>query len=175
MANRVLLGNHPTYGYGCFVSEPTRNVLSSTRSDLIFSTEFEDSNTGIISVDGIGFNIVQSGTVSRTTNNTTSDAYTNLRTIDNIYFPKQVNSAGVTKPPIVFAQATEYSRSYQEYGFNKDSTNVLGGWGVEWFVEKDGYTSGGSTESPGTHGGLRLVTYVNRNVDYVITTMVEET
>ena len=97
MANRVLLGNHPTYGYGCFISEPTKNVLSSTRSDLIFSTEFEDSNTGIISVDGIGFNIVQSGTVSRTTNNTTSDSYTHLRTIENIYFPKQLLIAK-TKP-----------------------------------------------------------------------------
>ena len=173
MANRVLLGNHFTFGYGLFVSKPTADVTGATRSNFLFSSAFSDTNTGIVDVDGIGFNIVQAGTVARTANNTTSDLYANLRTINNIYFPIQVNSAGTTKPPIVFAQATEYNQTYREYGYNKDSSNALGGVGVEWQVNKDGFNASGGAGT--THGQLILITYDNRTVDYVITTMVEET
>tara|TARA_B100001094_G_scaffold116170_1_gene112102 strand:- start:12212 stop:13171 length:960 start_codon:yes stop_codon:yes gene_type:complete len=38
MANRVLAGNHPTYGYGLFVSQPGINVLTASTNQLVFDS-----------------------------------------------------------------------------------------------------------------------------------------
>lgn len=38
MANRVLAGNHPSYGYGLFVSKPGVNVLTASESNLIYDS-----------------------------------------------------------------------------------------------------------------------------------------
>ena len=45
MANRVLLGNHDSLGYGLFVSKPTKNVLSVTGNDLIYDSTVQRSGT----------------------------------------------------------------------------------------------------------------------------------
>jgi len=39
MANRILMGNHASKGYGFFVSKPGKNVLSATGDDLIFNSD----------------------------------------------------------------------------------------------------------------------------------------
>ena len=38
MANRVLLGEHDSLGYGMYVSKPTKDVTSATKDDLIFNS-----------------------------------------------------------------------------------------------------------------------------------------
>ena len=38
MANRVLLGEHDSLGYGMYVSKPTKDVASATKDDLIFNS-----------------------------------------------------------------------------------------------------------------------------------------
>ena len=45
MANRVLLGNHDSLGYGLFVSKPSSNVLSATGNDLVFDSTAQRSST----------------------------------------------------------------------------------------------------------------------------------
>ncbi len=45
MANRVLLGNHPNYGYGLFISRPTKDVTTNLdKVDLIFDSR-EDASS----------------------------------------------------------------------------------------------------------------------------------
>ena len=38
MANRVLLGEHDSLGYGMYVSKPAKDVTSATKDDLIFNS-----------------------------------------------------------------------------------------------------------------------------------------
>ena len=38
MANRVLAGDHPLYGYGLFVSKPGINVLTASESNLLYDS-----------------------------------------------------------------------------------------------------------------------------------------
>ena len=45
MANRVLVGEHDSLGYGLFVSKPGSNVVSATGNDLIFDSTVTRSST----------------------------------------------------------------------------------------------------------------------------------
>jgi len=45
MANRVLLGNHDSLGYGLFVSKPGSEVESATGNNLIFDSTIQRSST----------------------------------------------------------------------------------------------------------------------------------
>lgn len=52
MVNRILLGNHPTFGMGGYVSIPGVDVLSANKFQFSWSTIYEQ------------FQIMQSGSVS---------------------------------------------------------------------------------------------------------------
>lgn len=45
MANRILLGNHDSLGYGLYVSKPGSNVQTATGNDLIFDSTSQRSST----------------------------------------------------------------------------------------------------------------------------------
>jgi len=59
MANRILLGNRATGGYGLYVSKPTANVLDCGVDDLTFSTL--DSTSTPFSAAGIHQTVPFSG------------------------------------------------------------------------------------------------------------------
>lgn len=59
MANRVLLGNRASGGYGLYVSKPTANVLTCDVDDLTFSTL--DSQSSPFSACGINQTVPFSG------------------------------------------------------------------------------------------------------------------
>jgi len=61
MANRVLIGNHPTHGQGIYVSKSGEDVTGSTVSDLSFTSHITDSTSGITSLNGEMLNIYQRG------------------------------------------------------------------------------------------------------------------
>ena len=46
MANRVLLGNHSSYGYGLFISKPGVNVLGANKLTNIFDTQSDVARIG---------------------------------------------------------------------------------------------------------------------------------
>ena len=60
MADRVLIGEHDSLGYGLFISKPTKNARTATREDLLFSTA-DAHSSGILKVMDIS---VSSGTGS---------------------------------------------------------------------------------------------------------------
>lgn len=64
--NRILMGNHPTYGQGLFISRPGVNVVSASRDQMIFST---DSNVG---QDYSSVLHIENVTLTRASSNTSS-------------------------------------------------------------------------------------------------------
>ena len=49
MANRVLIGNRSTGGYGLYVSEPGANVLTCGHDDLTFWTDSGETGSNFVS------------------------------------------------------------------------------------------------------------------------------
>ena len=49
MANRVLIGNRATGGYGLYVSEPGANVLTAGHDDLTFWTDSGETGSNFVS------------------------------------------------------------------------------------------------------------------------------
>ena len=41
MANRLLIGDHPTFGPGAFASKPGLNVMSANKFDMMWGTIFD--------------------------------------------------------------------------------------------------------------------------------------
>ena len=58
MANRILLGNHGTYGYGIFTSNPGTDVLAANRTDFTIDSQAGGSGqllfTKLIGTSGTG-------------------------------------------------------------------------------------------------------------------------
>ena len=58
MADRVLLGNHGTYGYGIFTSNPGTDVLAANRTDFTIDSQAAGSGqllfTKLIGTSGTG-------------------------------------------------------------------------------------------------------------------------
>lgn len=48
MANRVLLGNRATGGYGLYVSESGENVLTCSKSKLLFYTDSGETGSSFV-------------------------------------------------------------------------------------------------------------------------------
>ena len=71
MANRILLGNRSTGGYGLYVSEPSANVLTCGVDDLIFSTL--DSTSTPFSANGIHQTVPFSGGTGSTAPDVVND------------------------------------------------------------------------------------------------------
>ena len=66
MANRVLIGKHASFGYGLFVSKPTKDVTGSTHDDFAFRSDLTDSIGSVTSANGKVFRVVdqQSDTIT---------------------------------------------------------------------------------------------------------------
>lgn len=88
MANRVLIGNRATGGYGLYVSEPGANVLTAGHDDLTFWTDSGETGSNFVS-KGIHQTVPWSGgtgstapvvsnSVSISAGATASLTYTNL-------------------------------------------------------------------------------------------------
>ena len=57
MANRVLVGNRSTGGYGLYVSKANSNVLDCDDKDLLFDSREKASGTGQVYAGGGPLNI----------------------------------------------------------------------------------------------------------------------
>ena len=88
MANRVLIGNRATGGYGLYVSEPGADVLTAAHDDLTFWTDSGETGSNFVS-KGIHQTVPWSGgtgstapvvsnSVSISAGATASLTYTNL-------------------------------------------------------------------------------------------------
>ena len=80
MANRVLLGNRATGGYGLYVSKATKDVLTCSKDDLIFDSTQKIGGTGEIYAGG------KSSSVS----NGTSINFLSTGSKDNLGYPPLV-------------------------------------------------------------------------------------
>ena len=49
MANRILIGNRATGGYGLYVSEPGADVLTAAHDDLTFWTDSGETGANFVS------------------------------------------------------------------------------------------------------------------------------
>jgi len=65
MANRILIGNHPNYGYGCFVSKPGVNVQGANIDDFLFASTSINQNQFLM-LEVIPLTYGGSGTVTVT-------------------------------------------------------------------------------------------------------------
>ena len=65
MANRVLLGNRSTGGYGLYISKAGSNVLNCDLNDLTFNSNLSDSTSGIVDNKGGMYAPYANGTVTR--------------------------------------------------------------------------------------------------------------
>lgn len=88
MANRILLGNRTTGGYGLYISEPGNNVIDCAKDKLSFWTDSGETGTTFVS-KGIHQTIPFSGgtgttapttvtTVTLTDGATASQSHTNI-------------------------------------------------------------------------------------------------
>ena len=106
MANRVLIGNHATHGYGLYVSKPTEDVTGSTASNLSFSSHFTDSNSGIVSLNGEAFNVYSKGYLD-----ITIDQGDILATGDYTWNRSVFNDGSNDRCPLIFCQVGKTSGS----------------------------------------------------------------
>ena len=61
MANRVLLGNRTTGGYGLYVSKSGEDVTGAATNILSFASHLSDGQGGVTSMNGEMFNIYSKG------------------------------------------------------------------------------------------------------------------
>lgn len=100
MANRVCLGNHPNFGYGLFISKPSKNVLTNLPDrDLIFDSR-KDYNSFLAFKARITLNAGQQ---------TNSVSWTNLGFVPQASF-NQMNSS--------FTQSYGETQVYSRFSFS---------------------------------------------------------
>ena len=66
MANRGLVGNRATGGYGLYISKSGSNVLTCDYKDLVFNASLSDSTSGIVDNKGGMYAPYANGVVTRT-------------------------------------------------------------------------------------------------------------
>jgi hypothetical protein len=111
MANRVLLGNRSTGGYGMYVSESGENVLTCNKSKLLFYTDSGETGTSFVTKgmhQAVPFSGGTGGTAPVTKNtvnlssaNTASLSYQNLGSSNFLYtaqnYQQNANSSSFEK------------------------------------------------------------------------------
>ena len=143
MANRVLLGDRSTGGYGLYVSKSGSNVLDATSANLLFSSVITESNNDITSKNGQTFMLIQQAV-------STSGASVNR----NFVFPAIQDSSGDYSSPFCLA-AWDYAgsgaNSEPHVGVYYDSSQSAAPiWGGILEVYGYGFNSSGGTWSSGT-------------------------
>jgi hypothetical protein len=136
MANRVLIGEHDSLGYGLFISKPTKDVTSATREDLLFSTA-DAHSSGILKVMDI---TVSSGTGSANFNaDGSSLGYIPFILITEI------------RSGVVMGMVSHYSNDFQgNYSWGNDFSCNVTNSSITVF-DSDGGT--------GTSGTFRAIVY----------------
>ena len=66
MANRGLIGNRSTGGYGLYISKSGSDVLTCNYNELVFNTSLSDSTSGIVDNKGAMYSRYANGVVTRT-------------------------------------------------------------------------------------------------------------
>lgn len=101
MANRVLVGNHPSFGYGLFVSKPTKNVLGSTHNDFAFKSNITDTQGDVVSANGKVFKVVD---VQQ--HNVTFTANEKVKFVNHDYNRSLFSDGTTDRCPLVLVQTT---------------------------------------------------------------------
>lgn len=151
MANRVLLGNRATGGYGLYVSKSGSNVLDATNANLLFSSVITDSNSDVTSKNGQTFMLIQQGCSVCPGDD---DAASINR---NFYFPAIRNNDDDYSSPFCLASWEHDgsgANSEPHVGVYYDSSDESYPiWGGILEVHAEGYAIDGSNYSSGTMYG----------------------
>ena len=147
MANRVLVGNRATGGYGLYVSESAQNVLTCSKDKLLFYTDSGETGSSFVTKGmhqavpfsgGTGSTApVTKNTVNLSSASTASLSYQNLGSNNFLYTAKNYQSNANTSS---FEQGANFTsvgatgatinrlgtgQSYDVVVFKKLSSNAL--------------------------------------------------
>ena len=130
MANRVLLGNRSTGGYGLYVSRLTSNVLDCANDKLMFNTNSGETGSNFVSAGHFQLVPVSGGTGSNapvTTSTTTVSANSTATASYQNYASSTVLMWGVSAPistPGTYAYSSIGSTSATLTNTNASSRSI---------------------------------------------------
>ena len=116
MANRVILGKHPSYGEGLFISRTGIDVLTSTEEDLIFSTAANCSSQFVL-FDA--YTVGATSTVTISIPNYGDDLFCMLY-ITHLYNSSSGDSHGLTRAKLV-GQSHDHTSTVGRTAYNLNS------------------------------------------------------
>ena len=131
MANRVLLGNRSTGGYGLYVSRLTSNVLDCANDKLMFNTNSGETGSNFFSAGHFQLVPVSGGTGSSapvTTSTTTVSANSTATASYQNYASSTVLMWGVSAPistPGTYAYSSIGSTSATLTNTNASSRSII--------------------------------------------------
>jgi len=123
MANRVLIGKHASFGYGLFVSKPTKDVTGSTHDDFAFRSDLTDSGGYVTSANGKVFRVVDQQSDTITFGSST------FVVAANFYYNRSLFTSGGTDrcPLVLVSSSVRGDHTVQNtMGFNYYRTNTVG-------------------------------------------------
>jgi hypothetical protein len=143
MANRVLIGNRATGGYGLYVSRPTSNVLDCANDKLMFNTNSGETGSNFFSAGhfqivpnaggtgGTAPTVVSSTTVSANSTGTASyQNYANTKILmwgisAPISTPGSYKYSNIGSTSATLTNTNTNSRTITNVSFNLLSTSAL--------------------------------------------------
>ncbi len=144
MANRVLLGNRSTGGYGLYISKAGSNVLNCDLNDLTFNSNLSDSTSGIVDNKGGMYAPYANGTVTRA-----SAAYAAVTTWPTSDFTYEDGSGNdiVTIPLVLLTLKSGSTTQTDSWQYNA-SSSMTGGAS---YIYAGGHNSNGLTIGGGPY------------------------
>lgn len=127
MANRVILGKHPSYGEGLFVSRTGIDVLTATEEDLIFSTAANCSSQFVL-FDA--YTVGANSTVTVSIPNYGDDLFCMLYSTD-LFNSSSADSNGLTRAKLV-GQSHDHTTTVGRTAYNLDT-----GFGLSFTLQKN--------------------------------------
>ena len=147
MANRVLIGNRATGGYGLYVSKNGEDVLTTTNS-----LQFDSRMGASLIVHSYGQGSITGGASAHTiTHNLGYTPQIAVRWSD----PSDISSGVATKAYNVASQGMNYT----EYEEEEESASGESEWGVSVSQGTNSFTISNLCSSQGDHSGTRDIYY----------------
>ena len=145
MANRVLLGNRSTGGYGLYISKAGSNVLNCDLNDLTFNSNLSDSTSGIVDNNGAMYAPYANGTVTR--NSALFAGVTTWPTSDFTYEDDSGNDI-VTIPLVLLTLKVSSTTQTDSWQYNSDHLPMTG---CAAYMYAGGHNSNGLTIGGGPY------------------------
>jgi len=145
MANRGLIGNRSTGGYGLYISKSGSDVLTCNYNELVFNTSLSDSTSGIVDNKGAMYSRYANGVVTRT--GALFAHVTTWPTSDFTYEDSSGNDI-VTVPLVLLTLKSGSTTQTDSWQYNSDNLPMTG---CAAYIYAGGHNSNGITTGGGPY------------------------